>query len=311
MDDYYDVYGHPKPGPYPTPTSATASTIPLPTVTGTPPQFEHIGAAGHRTLWVLFVLMLLSTISFIGIAWRVAIPKRLFYQLTTYVLLVSTISYYAMATGGGWSIHRVWATEGHKHDLPDTHHVVLQQVFWARYVDWLVTTPIILFILGAVSGLSGSNILNLIVANVTMNLTVLFSTFSHHRKAKWGWYAMSWIAFAAVAWNLAVNARATAQRRGAQGVYNPLAIYTVVVWTTYVVIWGVGGLSRTLTPDGEAIAYAILDILAKPVFGLWLLTSQGKVKEAEVHVDGVWSEGFGHREGLLRVGNGHGHDEDA
>ena len=36
-------------------------------------------------------------------------------------------------------------------------------------------------------------------------------------------------------------------------------------------IWGVADGSRIASVDAEIIAYAVLDILAKPVFGFWLL----------------------------------------
>lgn len=297
MDSYYDQVG----GTLPIPTS-TQTAVPLPTVTPTPPQFEHITDFGHRTLWVLFVLMLISTITFIGLSWRVAIPKRLFYQITTYVTLISTFTYYAMATGGGWNYHHVWVTNEHKHDIPDTHKVVLRQIFWARYADWILTTPLILFNLGALAGLSGSNILNIIVAATAMNFTSLFSIYSHGRRTTWGWYAMSWVAFGAIGWHLVVNARATAQRRGGQLLFNPIAVYTVLVWVGYLIITAVSDVTRAISPNETIIAYAVLDILAKPALGFWLVLGHDKSSNTQVNIDGVWSEGFGHREGLLRVG---------
>ena len=36
-------------------------------------------------------------------------------------------------------------------------------------------------------------------------------------------------------------------------------------------VWGVADGSRIASVDAEIIAYAVLDILAKPVFGFWLL----------------------------------------
>ena len=36
-------------------------------------------------------------------------------------------------------------------------------------------------------------------------------------------------------------------------------------------IWGVADGSRQIGVDAEIIAYAVLDVLAKPVFGFWLL----------------------------------------
>jgi bacteriorhodopsin len=36
-------------------------------------------------------------------------------------------------------------------------------------------------------------------------------------------------------------------------------------------IWGIADGGRLVGLDAEIIAYAVLDILAKPVFGFWLL----------------------------------------
>jgi len=309
MDEYYGAYGDIPTRPIPTLTQTAKPTehIPLPTVTATPPLFEHITSFGQKTLWVGFVLMLLSAITFIVLSWRVAIPKRLFYQLTTFAAVISTFSYYAMATHSGWNFHHVLETNEHKHDIPDTHQHVLRQVFWARFIDWLFTTPLILFNLGALSGVSGSNLANIIVANVATTLTGLFATYGHG-KSKWGWYAMSWLAFLTVVWNLTTNARVSAQKRGVAQVYSPLALYTTLIWTVYLVIWGFADISRVLSPNHEAVAYLILDFFAKPVFGFWLITSHQKLQASHIEVDGVWAEGIGHREGTIRVG---GDDEDA
>ncbi len=36
-------------------------------------------------------------------------------------------------------------------------------------------------------------------------------------------------------------------------------------------IWGIADGSRNIGVDAEIICYAVLDVLAKPVFGFWLL----------------------------------------
>jgi len=55
-----------------------------------------------------------------------------------------------------------------------------------------------------------------------------------------------------------------------------------------------------LTVNQEIIAYAVLDILAKPVFGTWLLYSHARIAEAQLEVGGFWSYGFS-TEGQLRL----------
>jgi len=54
--------------------------------------------------------------------------------------------------------------------------------------------------------------------------------------------------------------------------------------------------------DEEIIAYAVLDILAKPVFGAWLLFTHQSMPETNVEIKGFWSEGLGN-EGAIRVGD--------
>jgi bacteriorhodopsin len=59
-------------------------------------------------------------------------------------------------------------------------------VFYARYVDWLFTTPLLLLDLALLAGLNGADITNVIIADVIMILTGLFAAFGVTERAKWG-----------------------------------------------------------------------------------------------------------------------------
>lgn len=65
-------------------------------------------------------------------------------------------------------------------------------------------------------------------------------------------------------------------------------------------IWGVADGARIVNVDSEIIAYAVLDILAKPVFGIWLLTTHDKNASSAPSVEGFWAHGASN-EGTLRV----------
>jgi bacteriorhodopsin len=52
--------------------------------------------------------------------------------------------------------------------------------------------------------------------------------------------------------------------------------------------------------DSEIIAYAVLDILAKPIFGFWLLTTHDRLGRTTPTIEGFWAHGFA-VEGTLRV----------
>lgn len=63
-----------------------------------------------------------------------------------------------------------------------------------------------------------------------------------------------------------------------------------------------GDGARRITVNTEVITYAVLDILSKVVFGLWLLWSQRSIPEAGVEVGGYWSHGLA-SEGAIRLGD--------
>jgi hypothetical protein len=64
--------------PLPTATaSATPSIAPIPTVTpGQEDIYQVSGDAGNRTLWVVFVLMLIASAAFTALSWKVPVVRN-------------------------------------------------------------------------------------------------------------------------------------------------------------------------------------------------------------------------------------------
>lgn len=140
-----------------------------------------------------------------------------------------------MASGDGISYHHIVVRESHKH-VPDTKQDVYRQVFWARYVDWSLTTPLLLLDLALLAGLNGANIFIAIVADLIMILTGLFAAFGSEETAqKWGWYAIACIAYLVVVWQLAVHGRAKASAKGGKvgSFFAAISLFTLVIWTVY------------------------------------------------------------------------------
>ncbi|CAG8978877.1 hypothetical protein HYALB_00005214 [Hymenoscyphus albidus] len=270
---------------------------PIPTVVPTPDYYETLGDVGHTTLWVVFALMLISTIIFTGLAWRVPVQKRLFHVITTFITLFATLSYFAMATGDGNSFAQIVIHTRNKH-VPDTVEYVYRQVFWARYVDWSVTTPLLLLDLAFLAGLDGASIIVTIVADLIMVLLGLFAAFGSSDGQKWGYYAMACAAYLVIVYQLAVGGRRaiSSKDRSTSSLFNSLGLFTFVLWTLYPIVWGIGDGARKWSVDVEIVAYAILDVLAKPVFGFWLLFAHRKAPA----IEGWWSSGIG-QEGSVRL----------
>jgi len=277
--------------------TATHSVAPLPTVVPNRPHYEKIGETGTKTLWIVFVLMFLSTCVFAFMAFRVPVQKRLFHVLTTFITLFATISYFAMATGDGNSYAETIIREVHKH-TPDTVEYVYRQIFWARYIDWALTTPLLLLDLAFLAGMSGANILVTVVADVLMVLLGLFAAFGATSGQKWGYFAMACAAYLVVIYQLVVPGRhaVLAKDSSTTKLFAGIGSFTLILWTLYPIVWGVGDGARRLTVDGEIIAYAVLDFLAKPVFGFWLLFAH----RSATSVEGWWANGLG-SEGSIRI----------
>lgn len=67
-------------------------------------------------------------------------------------------------------------------------------------------------------------------------------------------------------------------------------------------VWGVADGARKTSVSTEILAYAVLDVLAKPVFGTILLRAHRQIPETNIDVGGYWASGLG-TEGRIRIGD--------
>ena len=159
----------------------------------------------------------------------------MFHILTAFITTFAAISYFAMAVGDGISYNTITKTHHSKGKIPDVEQVVKREVYWARYVDWSVTTPLLLLDLSLLAGLAGANILVAVVADVVMILTGLFAAFSVERGPKWGWYAIACIAYLVIVYQLGFNGRGTVQGKDKKtaAFFSAIAGFTLILWTIY------------------------------------------------------------------------------
>ena len=159
----------------------------------------------------------------------------MFHILTAFITTFAFLSYFAMATGDGISYNKIVDVISHKHGLPDTKEVTLRQVYWARYVDWSITTPLLLLDLSLLAGLAGANILVAIVADVIMILTGLFAAFGNDDGQKWGWYTIACIAYLTIVYQLAFNGRQAVAGKDnkTKAFFGAIAGFTLILWTVY------------------------------------------------------------------------------
>jgi bacteriorhodopsin len=181
-----------------------------------------------------------------------------------FVCAIAACAYLAMATGTG-------AIE-----------IAGQQVFYARYVDWVVTTPLLLLGLltiglapltgGGEAGRARNGLIGWVIgADVLMIATGLIASLRGDNSDKWIWYVISCVFFLLVLWALfsPVKAHLDATMKP---LYTKLLGILTVLWFIYPVLWVLGTEGTgVLNMTGEILVFAVIDVLAKVGFGIVLI----------------------------------------
>lgn len=267
-----------------------------------PPIVQKIHETGERTLWVVVVLMAVSSLCFYVLAARALVQKRLLHVLTALITTISFLAYLALATGDGITWSQCEYRQRHP-QAPDTEKVVFRQVFWARYVNWGLTHPLILINLALLAGSSGYSMLVAIAADLIMFTTGLIATFARHER-RWAWYTITCIAYLTVAYHVLFNGRRAVANKSqqTQRFFGSIALTALVITALYPIILAASPLAHKISLDAEVIAWAILDILTQGIFGYWLLLTLDNSDTTSVYCDGFWAFGHG-TEGSIRVGD--------
>lgn len=153
----------------------------------------------------------------------------------------------------------------------------------ARYLDWSVTTPILLAGLVLVAfhergrtGEVGGYLTAIIALDVLMILTGLISSLVPPSPVKWVWYGWSCAAFAGVLYLLWGPLRAMAVGRGDAlgGAYLRNMAALSVVWVLYPVVFLVGPEGLGIISDPASVwTILVLDVAAKVAYAFYASTN--------------------------------------
>lgn len=140
-----------------------------------------------------------------------------------------------MATGSG-VIYKCETVTDYHENLPNTHHEVCRQIYWARYVEWSITTPLLLTQLCVLAGVDGAHTLMAAAASLIMTLSGLFAALGNkHTFGKWGWFTIAIVAYIFVIWHVVVIGSQTVRAKGdkVRGHFGGLATLLFVLLTIY------------------------------------------------------------------------------
>ncbi|KAK8854499.1 hypothetical protein IAR55_003237 [Kwoniella newhampshirensis] len=251
------------------------SHLPLPTDTfpSAHVHYLHTSHVGHNALWVVFAIFTLALVGVIFLTIRTEKRNRLFHGISALVLTIAMISYFAMAAGLGISYVPI-----HNHGVQGSLHHLFRQEFWARYIDWLFTTPLLLLSLCSLAGLSPATTLAVILTDVAMVVLGLLGSLVDARwkrgeATRWGFFTVSTAAFLIV-WGILFTGglkAASYRNKNTKGLFTLLSIGTFLVWAAYPVVFALGEGANKIGVDAEVIAYGVLDVIAKVGFTYLLL----------------------------------------
>jgi bacteriorhodopsin len=177
------------------------------------------------------------------------------------VVAVAGSAYLLMGSGGG------------RKEAPD------HTTYWARYVDWAITTPLLLLGLAAQALGKPTRRTALVGGLLATDLYMIATGYladkpERRDPMKWVWYTASSAAMLGVYYIMWGPLRDEAERTGpaALDVYQRNATFLSLVWAGYPLnfLAGPEGLGAIDEETSTAI-YAGLDVTAKVIFGLYSL----------------------------------------
>jgi len=232
-------------------------------------------------LWAGTAGMALGTLAFIGMGWGEDDPKKQeYYIITIFIPAIAAVSYFSMAMGYG-SLELVVGSGAEE----------AKRIYWARYADWLFTTPLLLLDLALLAGADRNTIATLIGLDVGMILTGLVAALTSKPAVevanvetfRIAWWGIS-TGFMVVLLYFLVStlSQKAAEQPGEVGsVFTTLRNLTIVLWSAYPILWLVGTEGLGIVGLGpETVGFAILDLTAKVGFGFILLNSRSAINAA-------------------------------
>lgn len=117
-----------------------------------PPNADiHLGRWGSDWAWTVFCVMALTTLGLL--AWSDVVPKnrRTFHYLLIATLAVSSIAWWTMASDLGATPITVQFLRNSPFGS-GYGGFPTRQIFYARYIDWFITTPLLLLSLLLITG---------------------------------------------------------------------------------------------------------------------------------------------------------------
>ncbi|KAF1344658.1 hypothetical protein BDV97DRAFT_362160 [Delphinella strobiligena] len=237
-----------------------------------------ITVRGSDWYWTVCAVMATATFVFLGLGIMKPRQHRIFHYITASITMVAAIAYFSMASNLGWTPIIV--------EFQRSESIVRgnnREIFYVRYIDWFITTPLLLLDLLLTAGMPWPTVCFAILVDEVMIVTGLVGALVKS-SYKWGYFTFGCAALFYIIYLLAWEARRHANALGSDvgKAFLFCGALTTFLWTLYPIAWGVCEGGNVISPDSEAVFYGILDLLAKPVFGALLIFGHRNIDPARL-----------------------------
>jgi len=225
-----------------------------------------LSSVGKWALWIGTFSMGGSAIMFYNKARGQRTGSRMHYYMTMMICLIATLAYLTMTYGYGILM------------MPPNDDWCVRPFYYARYVDWALTTPLMLLEICAVAGASFDAQIWLTGTDFVMIVAGLIGALITGHD-KWFFWISGMLVFMPILWYLqhpnGLKSFIT-NRRSAEGselndrkaeLYGKVAFITAFFWAGYPLVWVLAEGHGVISVDFECILYTVLDICSKVVFG--------------------------------------------
>ncbi|KAK7746924.1 hypothetical protein SLS53_002112 [Cytospora paraplurivora] len=221
---------------------------------------QSLSTHGSDWLWAVTAIFVFEFLIFFGLAFIARSGEKIFHYLFTIALLAGSIAYYALASDLAWDVIA-------QVDKPQHGD---RQIFFAKFVYWVVSFPIVTIALGLVSGVSWATIFYNVTLAWTWILSYLFTAYTT-TTYKWGFYAFGTFAWVLLAFSTLFEGHRSLNRLDvgpARTHHFALAAWTNLLWLNYPIAFGISDAGNVIGVTPSFIYFGILDVLLVPVLAV-------------------------------------------
>lgn len=215
---------------------------------------SQLGQVGSTALWVGVVSHSFASFAYVIASKRCKDSNQIYYHINIVICSIATTCYLLMAMRQSDYI----TEDGHL-------------VFWARYVEFIFGTPLLLIDLCMMIRLPHATMFYICFMDILMIGAGWFATISTTVTSKWVLFILGCIFFYPIL-DAILGFTPDPNNRDTNPVHNRFVIlYTALVWNGYVILWTLHDGFGWVSLDSECVIHTVLDILAKDLFGVVLL----------------------------------------